>query len=474
MVYYHKQKNSHFASLSGSLNGEKETKSYAEWLISRVEDEYQAEYKSYLDGIAEKPKENFTERALKAIDDLFKTELESFVETRNGELGRSLDNSALKICFANLAGELIPPFPQFEKYIDQKVKDAESIELPSVILDQIDIKVERQLGKQEKPKLAISISDFVTSSLPEREDLIGAGLLPKDSTALVGGQAKLGKSLFVSQMASCLATGSTFLSKFPCKKCKVLLIQQEISEASMQKRLQKQLRDKNLEDLRENFYLKNTKGLKIDRQEGFKHLRELLSDVLPDVLILDPFYKFHTKEENKASDMRDLFDKIDTLISEFGISVIIVHHHGKPTEFKKEGAQQLRGSSVICDYGDSYFTLNRKGGQESRTHLKLSFELRNAEEPPSMMLDRDPETLWYEVTSEEKGAKVSELDILEAFKALDDGSGRVTRQELIEKVMKETGVSKRTVVARIQKMLKNKLLFGKREGRTVFYRRKEV
>ncbi len=326
---------------------------------------------------------------------------------------------------------------------------------------------------KQEGNLTTSVTDFINSELPEREDLIGGGLLPKASIAVVGGQSKLGKSLFVTQMGIRLATGSNFLSKFPCKKSRVLLIQQEISEFSMQKRLRKQLSKFNPEDLEGNFHLVNTKGIKLDRRDGLKKVRETIREVRPDVLIMDPLYKFHFKEENSASDMRNVFDRVDELVSEFGLSVVIVHHHGKPSEFKRKGAHQLRGSSVIFDYGDSYFVLNRKGGNESRSFIKLSFELRNAEEPPPMFLHRDPETLWYEVTSEDLAAKVSELDVVEAFQELED-KGVVEKRKLVNLVENKTEASSKTVERRLKDMDGGffESFRGEGRGNPIFYRKK--
>ncbi len=307
----------------------------------------------------------------------------------------------------------------------------------------------------------ISVVDFINQEIPDREDLIGGGLLPRNSIAFVSGRAKIGKSLFVTQMGICLATGSAFLLRFPCTESKVLYVQQEISEVSMQDRLRKQIQDQNTDRLRHNFHLINAKGLKLDNEEEFEELRENLSSVMPDVMILDPFYKLHSKEENSASDMQNVLCRIDELIDDFGISVIIVHHHGKPSEVRHSGAQRLRGSSALFDYGDSYFVLQRKSEKGFKDQIKLSFEFRNAKDPGGMILNRDSSTLWYKPIHTETEVKVSELDVNQTFEELEDEESKVTKKDLVERLMDKTGAAEKTVERRLKKM---KSLFNSFEG----------
>ena len=95
----------------------------------------------------------------------------------------------------------------------------------------------------------------------EEEDLIiESGILPKDSIMVVGGGSKIGKSVFVSNGGLDISIGNPFLGQFnvPTPQ-KVLYIQAEISQRSMQERLRKMINAKNLDKdiLNENFFLIN-------------------------------------------------------------------------------------------------------------------------------------------------------------------------------------------------------------------------
>ena len=78
--------------------------------------------------------------------------------------------------------------------------------------------------------------------IPEQEEIVGCGLLPARSLLVASAYSKVGKSVLVSNLAICVAAGKPFLLQFPVpKRRRVLYFQQEISERSMQDRLQKML-----------------------------------------------------------------------------------------------------------------------------------------------------------------------------------------------------------------------------------------
>ncbi len=93
--------------------------------------------------------------------------------------------------------------------------------------------------------------------------------------------------------------------------------------------------------------------------------------------------------------MTVFFDPLDALIYDFGVAVVLVHHHGKGTGENVSIAAHLnRGSSTIADWPDSLLTLTWR--DRKREIVKLTFDLRNAEEPEPMAFHRNRETLWFD------------------------------------------------------------------------------
>jgi len=97
-------------------------------------------------------------------------------------------------------------------------------------------------------------------------------------------------------------------------------------------------------------------------------------ELVPDVVIIDPFIKFHNKDENSAQEMGFILERLRNLIEDYSISLILVHHQGKE---ENAGA---RGSSAIAGEYGSCITTKKLGGDESLKH-RVEFDLRHALTP---------------------------------------------------------------------------------------------
>jgi hypothetical protein len=312
--------------------------------------------------------------------------------------------------------------------------------------------------------VAEDLNEFITREIERPEPLIEAGILPVESVAVVGGISKLGKSVFVMNMGLSLASDQPFLGLFPVPQPRrVLYVQQEISEASMQERARKMIEHLGRPLPEGNFLLINFKGLRLDEGRGFDALSKALDLHQPEVVILDPLYKFHSGDENKVQDMAKFFNKIDQAREKCGTAFVITHHHGKPSQVRKEGGQLLRGSSTIFDYGDSYLILERYGAKKDR-RAKLTFELRNDDDPDPLILHLNPETLWFEVGDGDR-RKVTEQDVVGALKKF---IGHTEQKPLIEAICGRTGAGDTTARKAIYEA-RDKSLVIEHPGRPVRY-----
>src|SRR5262249_8047921 len=146
---------------------------------------------------------------------------------------------------------------------------------------------------------------------------------------------------------------------------------------------------------------------KLDTDDGIKSFMRIIRAKRPEVIIWDPLYKLHSQDENKADRMQRVLDKFDYIRSVFHVTQLIVHHHGKPSKetTARDGFQLMRGSSVFDAFADTYFTLVPHRKDEGFRYQRMIFTLCNAEAPEDLILDRNPETLWYEVIKEAEGEK---------------------------------------------------------------------
>jgi KaiC/GvpD/RAD55 family RecA-like ATPase len=183
-------------------------------------------------------------------------------------------------------------------------------------------------------------------------------LLPKRGKAMLYAQPKTGKSWFCLQLARSVGAGEPFFG-LPTIKGKVLYVQYELGEEVLQGRLKATGKDY------ENVWVGTTFSMKLDSPAGQKALLRAVDAVEPDVVIIDPWYKAISGDENEAVDVMDILDFLDTVIEGYGCSLFLIHHSGKDTS--KRG----RGSSVLEDWVDSYISMNKVSKDNEPLKIKI-------------------------------------------------------------------------------------------------------
>lgn len=307
------------------------------------------------------------------------------------------------------------------------------------------------------------LGTFLDRKFPQNNDIIGGGILPEKSIAVLSAYSKMGKSIFALNMAMSIAAGKPLLCQFDVPKpLKVLYVNEEIAESQLQKRLRPMVSSaivegSNIGNINSNLLVVTKTGLKLDTVEGRSKACRLLRYSRPRVVIWDCLYRLHNGNENRAEDMQKVFDAFDYFSKSFECAHVIIHHHGTPQkDSEREGFQLIRGSSVIGAYGDSYLTITKyKKNEEGNKYQKLSFTLRNAECPEDLVLARNPETLWYEVvnTFDEAKGKTT-LSIQNVIFTLKEMGGHTKQQNLTARIIDLYNVSERTAIKSIGEAVK--------------------
>jgi AAA domain/Bifunctional DNA primase/polymerase, N-terminal len=241
----------------------------------------------------------------------------------------------------------------------------------------------------------IDAADLVRREFTDEPALVGGGLIVPKALVVNGGQPKRGKSLLVLNREIRRARGRPFLG-FATTPGRTLYIQAEIPEPQLKQRVVTMLANDpdagslDPEMLRGRLLTVTHRGLFIDEAAGYDAFRRLIEQTEPDLVSIDPLARFMTGEENSARDIGRLINSLDRLIQEYRVAIELTHHAGKPSKGDpRQGGQRLRGSSALFGAADSVTILDRT--QDAWT---LSFELRHAEEPAPMLLDRTP-AMWF-------------------------------------------------------------------------------
>ena len=246
-----------------------------------------------------------------------------------------------------------------------------------------------------------SIHDLIQREIPKNPCWIEPNILPKYGKLLFGGHAKVGKSFIMLELARALASGT---SPFEChyfsvpEPVKVLVIEQELGPYGLQKRVKQVY--KNVDDhiLRENlWYVSRAPELQFDNLVGRKYIHDLIAEVQPNVLIIDPAGKIHSYEENSNSDISRFWNHIDALLKEFrhlDMSLILSHHFGKPArdprwEVDPLSPYNFRGASKWYDDPDCLVTVVRGlpmiNTPNEAWYIRTRWESRHGETPEDLV-----------------------------------------------------------------------------------------
>lgn len=175
-----------------------------------------------------------------------------------------------------------------------------------------------------------SISSFL--ALEDKVTWLVPGIIADKSLGFIAGLPETGKTWVCMDLAvECARGGGYWLGKFPVKDCKVLYIDQERWKGETKRRLKAIIQAKalNKESIDSNLFIKSGTTTRIDLQHSFDAFRREIEKLRPDLIIVDSFTTFHTKEENNRKDVQEVLERIKQIRNEFGCAFLFVDHEGK-------------------------------------------------------------------------------------------------------------------------------------------------
>lgn len=294
----------------------------------------------------------------------------------------------------------------------------------------------------------LNFNEFTESSDATFGHPIVEGLLHKEELLLCSATAKTGKTFLAIELARSVITGTPFLNEYKTNKGKVLYIETELTSYFLKERLSKMF---NIEDESSKNLLICKEVVKIDTTDGSLELKKALAYHQPDLVILDPFYRLHSKNEDKAQEMAQLLSQIKSLAQQFKTAFFILHHEGKKGESTgNQVSHRPRGSSAFADVPDVIVSMTRVSDKKA---CRLSIENRNFKGEQLTIKLREDLTGW-DVLSRE--SETVELDVSTLFK--ETLVQQLERSHLLKKLNEATGLSERSCLRKIDDALKLKII----------------
>jgi hypothetical protein len=268
-------------------------------------------------------------------------------------------------------------------------------------------------------------------------------LLPPQGILFVGGEPKVGKSLFVANLALSLAAGMDRIG-FPIPAPRrVLMCQFELPVPQFVGRLA--IMRGALGQTADRYLLVDTRaaGHMLSAAQGLTHFVSAAKTASAEVIVLDPLYSTHDQDENDTRAMAALCQSLLRLRDASRAALIVVHHVRKSIG-RYEIGSAFRGSSALHAVGDSYLLLTRPSPQLAT--LELRFQFRYAAPQPPRLLELNPKTLWFSSSSSPSPPaaprrKVEKTDVTQAITNIGE---QARYSELRGEIMNLTECSKRT------------------------------
>jgi len=264
------------------------------------------------------------------------------------------------------------------------------------------------------------------------------GLLNKGDILLLHGSEESFKSIFVIQMAECIATQGTLLNVWNVPKARTVgVLETEMHEVMMGDRLSRVFPKggpSNLLFLRESA-LRDWRRLGMREKCNF--VQEWVKDCKIEVLIIDTVNDFFRGDDN-PSEERHVGGFFDELRSLNNGCRIIVRHDRKRKPDQDDGLnsnERIRGSAEFKEDPEAIISLERNDRRTHEVTLEVG-KLRYGSKP-------EPMSLWFDA----RQFRLTPLPPVIAV--LYDGDH--TRNELIKHCGHRFGVAERTVDEMIAK-----------------------
>jgi hypothetical protein len=246
---------------------------------------------------------------------------------------------------------------------------------------------------------------------------------------ILGGHPKTGKTWLALDIALSVASATPCLDTFPVSQPgPVLLFLAEDSAENTHERVLGLCRHRGIELAALDLFLLSTPILRLNSKSDYESLIATVDRLRPRLLVLDPFVRVQTIDENSASEVSRLLADLTALKHTFDLAILLVHHT------RKSGAghpgQSLRGSGDLRAWGDTNLFLRQR-----RDVLQLAGEHRSAPafEPISLDLVSEPQAHLSIVGNTQSKVELVASSLVErVIEALEQTARPLTRLALRE------------------------------------------
>jgi hypothetical protein len=220
----------------------------------------------------------------------------------------------------------------------------------------------------------------VAERAPDETPWLIEGLWGAGGVGVIGGAPKSCKTWLALEMAVAVASGRPCLGRYAVPRPgPVIVYAAEDAPPSVRERLEQLAEARGADFAALDVGLIVEPSLRLDRAQDVGRLRATLDRRRPRLLVLDPYVRLQSADENNATEVSAILSTLREISRSFACAIALVHHARKGTG--DEPGQALRGSSDFYAWADSLLHLRR-----AREGLVLAIEHRAALSPPPIGL----------------------------------------------------------------------------------------
>lgn len=265
-------------------------------------------------------------------------------------------------------------------------------------------------GKRATPYKVQTLAEIRENPPEEAEFLIESGILSAAGRLLVAGKPKVGKSLFIDNLALSLCAGIPFLKSgtFPGfavdHPTRTLLLDRELSKAALFKRLTHLGDDRpGYKAAEENLLIDHDHLIRLDQANAYDTLLGLVEQNGAEVVILDTAYKFFGGDVESSSSLMRGFEVLDKILHQTGCSFVLTHHHkkGQGGHGKQNtdiaDPDNVAGSFLWTGWPNATILLNylNRSVENPFNAIATFTAFRDAAPPEALALYRNRESISY-------------------------------------------------------------------------------
>lgn len=220
----------------------------------------------------------------------------------------------------------------------------------------------------------MSLNVLMASQLGEAQkepEWLIEGLWLDGGVGIIGGEPKSYKTFAALSLAIATASGKACFGHYNVKrKGPVLLYAAEDSLSMVRERIAgiSSSLDISLDTL--ELHIIAEPRLLIDTDADRQRLQEAITRIEPVLLVLDPFVRLHSIDENSSNEVSQVLSWLRSLQRQHCMNVAMVHHARKRGGKERPG-QNLRGSSELHAWGDSNLYLRRIAEEDNLVQLSI-------------------------------------------------------------------------------------------------------